>query len=128
MNCEGCTYKQSKTVDAALVCTDCKRAYREGTKEYELFKDLYVSGCEVEVINSSKEGSDEVEWYFEDNKDKYTVDMLDEEIEEDAGISLRDYLELGISLGYIEPVDDFTKLSTREISRMVDIIDYLETK
>lgn len=126
MNCEGCMYKQSKSVEDTLVCTDCKRAYREGTKEYEIFKDLYVSECEGKASN--KEGSDEVEWYFEDNKDKYTVDMLDKEIEEDAGISLRDYLELGISWGYIEPVDDFTKLSTREISKMVDIIDYLETK
>lgn len=42
---------------------------------------------------------DEVEWYFEYNKDNYTLDMLDKEIEEDTGISLRDYLELGISWG-----------------------------
>lgn len=67
-------------------------------------------------------------WYFKDNKDKYTVEMLDEEIEEGVGVTLREYLEYGIQSEYIEDVEDFTKLTTREISQMVDVIDYMETK
>lgn len=67
-------------------------------------------------------------WYFKVNKDKYTVDMLDEEIEEGVGVTLREYLEYGIQCEYIQDVEDFTKLTTSEISHMVDWIDYLETK
>ncbi|WP_412183524.1 hypothetical protein [Zhenhengia sp.] len=71
---------------------------------------------------------EEATWYFEDNRDKYTVEMLDEEIEEGSGVTLREFLEYGISCEYIDDVEDFTKLTTREISKMVDMIDYLETK
>lgn len=67
-------------------------------------------------------------WYFEDNKDKYTVEMLDKEIEEGAGITLREYIEYYISCGYIDEIEDFTKLTTREISKLIDWIDYLESK
>lgn len=67
-------------------------------------------------------------WYFEDNKDKYTVEMLDEKIEEGSDVTLREYIEYYISCGYLDEIEDFTKLTTREISRLVDWIDYLESK
>ena len=67
-------------------------------------------------------------YYFEDNRNKYNASMLDDEIEEGATMSIRDWLEYGISCGYIEDVEDFTKLSTSQLSHMIDTIDYLETK
>lgn len=70
---------------------------------------------------------EETTWYFEDNKDKYSAYMLDQEIDE-SGTTLREWLEYGISSGYIDVDKDFSDLSTREISKLVDWINYLETK
>ncbi|MEG0153461.1 MAG: hypothetical protein RR744_09890 [Cellulosilyticaceae bacterium] len=41
MTCDGCIYENRNTVADVLMCTDCRRAYPEGSIEYELSIDYY---------------------------------------------------------------------------------------
>lgn len=67
-------------------------------------------------------------YYFEENRNKFTVEMLDEPIDDGSSTTVREWLKYGIESEYIEDVEDFTELTTSQLSHMVDIVDYLETK
>ncbi|WP_069997773.1 hypothetical protein [Cellulosilyticum sp. I15G10I2] len=67
------------------------------------------------------------DYYFEYNKNAHSVHDLDLVFENDD-ITLREYIEYGEVSGYItldKPLEDMT---TSELSRLVDFIEYLDTK
>jgi hypothetical protein len=71
-------------------------------------------------------------FYFEENRGKYTLDMLDKNIDNNPKyMILRDWIEQFINDGYfdvLESKDQLDKLTNNELCHVIDWIDYLESK
>lgn len=68
-------------------------------------------------------------YYFEEFRDKYTSDMLDKHVDDNPKyMILRDWIMQFKNGGYFNPDINLDILSDSEISHLVDLIQYLETK
>lgn len=66
-------------------------------------------------------------YYFEENRNAYTVEMLDKELEPGSD-TLRTFLDYGSESGYFTVNKPYEEMTTSELSHLLDWIDYLETK
>lgn len=72
----------------------------------------------------------EESYYFEENRNAFTVDMLDKPMgNSEHSSTLREFLNFYIDEGFIDYTkEELDTLTTEQLSHAVDRIDYLETK